>query len=286
MFGLLMGIASAYFLAALLKHKKRAKGEASSFWTIALPSAGVFALSLALGNTEFWPSSSVVAVACFVLWRDARQQQSTDSKTPPSSPVPQPSTPGFTSIIATHAAPAPAPAPMPQVIALPCTFTFSYRSQDGGYSPRTVNVTGISSNGGHAYLDGFCQDRKGNRTFRTDRIRGDLADAETGELVPVKRLLSSVRSRSSMDYKPPAPAPRSRSAAREWQTAVFFAGFRGGKLNELEGLADAAGWQVRGAISHTVDYVVRNGSAGKKQLAEAENLGIPVIDEDTFRTLL
>lgn len=277
MFGFLMGIASAYFLAALLKHKKRAKGEASSFWTIALPSAGVFALSLALGGTEFWPSSSVVAVACFVLWREARQQQSTDS-----SPVAQPGTAGHPSIIATHAA----PAPMPQVIALPCTFTFSYRSQDGDYSPRTVNVTGISSSGGHTYLEGFCHDRMDSRTFRTDRILGDLTDTETGELLPVARLLSSVRTRTSMDYKPPAPAPRSRSAAREWQTAVFFAGFRGGKLNELEGLADAAGWQVRGAISHTVDYLVRNGSAGKKQLAEAENLGIPVIDEDTFRTLL
>ena len=177
----------------------------------------------------------------------------------------------------------PAPA---QGVTLPCTFAFSYQAQDGRYSRRTVNVNSISSNGEHVYLDGFCYDRMDSRTFRTDRILGDLTDTETGELLPVARLLSSVRTRTSMDYKPPAPAPRSRSAAREWQTAVFFAGFRGGKLNELEGLADAAGWQVRGAISHSVDYVVRNGSAGKKQLAEAENLGIPVIDEDTFRTLL
>lgn len=168
---------------------------------------------------------------------------------------------------------------------LPCSFAFSYRAQDGSYSRRTANVTGISSSGGHTYLEGFCHDRMDSRTFRTDRILGDLTDTETGELVPVARLLSGVRTRTSMDYRPTAPAPASR-AAKEWQTAVFFAGFRGGKLDELEGLADAAGWQIRSTISHTVDYVVRNGSAGKKQLAEAENLGIPVIDEDTFRTLL
>ncbi len=172
----------------------------------------------------------------------------------------------------------PAPA---QGVTLPCTFAFSYQAQDGRYSRRTVNVNSISSNGEHVYLDGFCYDRMDNRTFRMDRILGDLTDTETGELFPVARLLAGVPKR----YRSTAPALAS-SASKERQTAVVFAGFRGGKLNELESLADAAGWQVRGAISHTVDYVVRNGSAGKKQLAEAENLGIPVIDEDTFRTLL
>lgn len=109
---------------------------------------------------------------------------------------------------------------------------------------------------------------------------------ETGELVPVKQLLSSVRARTRMDYKP-SKSPDARTwATKKWQTAVFFAGFRGGKLYELESLAEAAGWQVRGAISHTVDYVVRNGNAGKNQLAEAESLGIAVIDEDAFRLLL
>lgn len=177
-----------------------------------------------------------------------------------------------------------AAAPRAPVVTLPGTYAFSYRSQDGEDSPRTVNVTGISSSGGHTYLEGFCHDRMDNRTFRTDRIRSDLTDTETGELLPVASLLSSVRPRTSMGYKPPTPAPQSR-AAKQWQTAVFFAGFRGGKLDELERLAEAAGWQVRFALSHTVDYVVRNGSAGKKQLTEADNLGIAVIDEETFRAL-
>lgn len=170
-------------------------------------------------------------------------------------------------------------------ISLPCTFSFSYADHHGNRARRTVNITGISSSGGQAYLEGFCRSRMDNRTFRVDRIQGDLTDAETGELIPVKRLLSSVHTRSSMDYKPLAPAPKS-STTKEWKTAVFFAGFRGGKLDELEGLAAAAGWQIRWTISPTVDYVVRNGSAGKKQLAEADNLGIDVIDEDTFRALL
>lgn len=176
----------------------------------------------------------------------------------------------------------PAPA---QGVTLPCTFAFSYQTQYGSYSRRTVNVTAISSNGEHTYLEGFCRDRMDNRTFRTDRILGDLTDTETGELLPVARLLSGVHTRSSMGYRPTAPAPANHTA-KEWQTAVFFAGFRGSKLDELEGLADAAGWQIRSAISHTVDYVVRNGSAGGKQLSEAESLGISVIDEDAFRSLL
>lgn len=193
---------------------------------------------------------------------------------------------GVSSAGVTSISPEPGPSDIAAGAEFPRTFLFSYLDHHDNCAPRTVEVHFVSRNinTGHYYLEGFCQDRLDNRTFRTDRIRGDLTDTETGELVPVAHLLSTVPPQASMDYKPPASAPQS-GTGRKWQTAVFFAGFRGSKLNELEGLADAAGWQVRWNISPTVDYVVRNGSAGKKQLEEAESLGVSVIDETTFRAL-
>lgn len=267
-FGCAAGVFSALGLFCLVGAFFDGKAELSTRIVMA-----VFGLLLLAPFIHFWRK-----------WRAVAGTAPNSTAAPVATSAPQQQAHKSIAHVPNAASATPA-ATRTQGTTLPCTFTFSYRAQDGSYSPRTVNVTGISSNGGHAYLEGFCLDRMDSRTFRTDRIRGDLTDTETGELLPVAGLLSSVSARASMGYKPPAPAPKNH-CAKEWQTSVFFAGFRGGKLDELEGLADAAGWQVRSTISRTVSYVVCNGSAGKNQLAEAENLGISVIDEDTFRLLL
>lgn len=184
----------------------------------------------------------------------------------------------------TQAASVLAPAPA-QDIKLPCTFTFSYGDQHGDYSRRTVNVSGISSNGAHSYLEGFCHDRMDERTFRVDRIRGDLTDTDTGELVPVRRLLSGVLGRGAMTFRsaPAAPTPR---APKEWQTSVLFTGFASARREALEAIAEASGWDVRSTVGSTLDYLVAGPRGGPSKRAKAHELGIAVIDEDTFRALL
>ena len=47
----------------------------------------------------------------------------------------------------------------------------------------------------------------------------------------------------------------------------------------------AAGGRVTGSVSRKTDYVVAGESAGSK-LAQAEKLGVPVIDEAGLRALL
>lgn len=173
-------------------------------------------------------------------------------------------------------------------ISLPCDFSFFYEDHHGERSHRTVRVTDVGTNGAQKYLEGFCQSRQATRTFRVDRITSHLTDVSTGELFPVARLLRDVQERTAVTFTPTSTGFKrnDQAAQRSWETAVFFAGFRGGKLDELEALASGAGWQVRGSITSTVDYVVFNGSAGKAQLAKADSLGIPVIDEDAFRGLV
>lgn len=60
---------------------------------------------------------------------------------------------------------------------------FTYEDVDGDITYRTVTVHSAT----RFYLKGECHDRRAERTFRLDRIVGDLADCETGELMAPSR---------------------------------------------------------------------------------------------------
>lgn len=165
---------------------------------------------------------------------------------------------------------------------LPATFNFAYQDSFGQSQERTVKASSISESNGFHYLEGYCHTRKDFRTFRTDRIRGSLTDMESGEILSVKQLLSSVHPRKAMTYKP-APAVTTK---KEGQTAVLFTGFTAKRREELEELADAAGWDVRSTVGKTLDYLVTGPRAGPSKIAKAEELGVTVVDEDIFRALV
>ena len=54
---------------------------------------------------------------------------------------------------------------------------------------------------------------------------------------------------------------------------------------EAEESIRTAGGKTSGSVSKKTDYVVAGESAGSK-LAKAQELGVPVLDEDGFRRLL
>lgn len=172
---------------------------------------------------------------------------------------------------------------------LPREFSFAYVDHDGEQSQRTVRVMGIASNGEQQYLEGYCLDRQAVRTFRTDRIQGELIDMETGELVNVWNLLAQTEKRRSMTYKPSAhdtSAAAATSTHREWQTAVLFTGFSKSRREELEDIALAAGWDVRSTVRPTLDYLVTGPKAGPAKVTKATELGVAVIDDSEFESLV
>ena len=164
---------------------------------------------------------------------------------------------------------------------LPATFKFTYIDRDGAGSQRTVDVTNISQKDGATYLEGFCHTRGSDRTFRTDRILGNLTNLGTGEVIDAEDLLLSVRERSAMTFMPGV-----KSDGAKWQTAVLFAGFSESEQEELEELASDAGWDVRSAVSPSLDYLVAGPSISRKLLASAAASGIKVVDQDEFRALV
>lgn len=60
---------------------------------------------------------------------------------------------------------------------------FTYEDSNGDISYRTVTVHSVT----RTYLKGECHDRQAERTFRLDRIIGDLTDCNTGELMSPDR---------------------------------------------------------------------------------------------------
>ena len=60
---------------------------------------------------------------------------------------------------------------------------FTYEDSTGEVSYRTVTAHSVSA----TYLKGECHDRQAERTFRIDRIIGDLTDCETGEILSPKK---------------------------------------------------------------------------------------------------
>jgi DNA ligase (NAD+) len=83
------------------------------------------------------------------------------------------------------------------------------------------------------------------------------------------------------------PAPRAVVAAGPLagKSVVVTGTLEGFSRPEAEAAIRAAGGKPAGSVSKKTDYVVAGESAGSK-LAKAQELGVPVLDEDGFRRIL
>jgi DNA ligase (NAD+) len=88
--------------------------------------------------------------------------------------------------------------------------------------------------------------------------------------------------------EPEIPEPRPAAAGEgplAGRTVVVTGTLEGYSREEAEEAIRAAGGKSAGSVSRKTDYVVAGPGAGSK-LAKAEELGIPVLDEDGFRKLI
>jgi hypothetical protein len=77
------------------------------------------------------------------------------------------------------------------------SYLIDYQDFDGNVTRRTITVKRISKEGGCIYIKAYCHLRDELRTFRRDRIIGQIIDEETGELLDKEILEPRKRKRPS-----------------------------------------------------------------------------------------
>lgn len=174
------------------------------------------------------------------------------------------------------------------------TIRFTYAS-DGGQRVREVDARGVDG----TYLKGFCHLRRMIRTFRFDRIVGDITCLDTGEMMSpgawrrYARQLAATREGEAVPARsrrnktnnlvPYIPQDEQIPRGGNGYVAVYFAGFHTDHRQRLERMADAAGYKVRDSLDAAVDLMVTGSMTGDRQLSLARTFDIRLLDEDAFR---
>jgi DNA ligase (NAD+) len=83
----------------------------------------------------------------------------------------------------------------------------------------------------------------------------------------------------------PAPRVAASSGPLAGRSIVVTGTLEGFSRQEAEEAIRTAGGKPAGSVSKKTDYVVAGESAGSK-LTKAQELGVPILDEDGFRRLL
>jgi len=100
-----------------------------------------------------------------------------------------------------------------------------------------------------------------------------------------RTVIEQLRAPGKVSWPEGPPAPRAPQGALAGKTVVLTGTLPTYSREDAKELLEAAGAKVSGSVSKKTDYVVAGSEAGSK-LAKAEELGIPVLDEDGMRKLL
>ncbi|RKP52868.1 NAD-dependent DNA ligase LigA [Trinickia fusca] len=100
-----------------------------------------------------------------------------------------------------------------------------------------------------------------------------------------RTVIDQLRAPGKVSWPEGPPAPRAPQGVLAGKTVVLTGTLPTLTRDDAKAMLEAAGAKVAGSVSKKTDYVVAGADAGSK-LAKAEELGIPVLDEDNMRKLL
>ncbi|WP_233863182.1 NAD-dependent DNA ligase LigA [Paraburkholderia adhaesiva] len=100
-----------------------------------------------------------------------------------------------------------------------------------------------------------------------------------------RTVIEQLRAPGKVTWSEGPPAPRAPQGVLAGKTVVLTGTLPTLTRDEAKEMLEAAGAKVAGSVSKKTDYVVAGADAGSK-LAKAEELGVPVLDEDGLRKLL
>ncbi len=98
-------------------------------------------------------------------------------------------------------------------------------------------------------------------------------------------VIEQLRAPGKVTWPEGPPAPKAPQGVLAGKTVVLTGTLPSLSREDAKEMLEAAGAKVAGSVSKKTDYVVAGAEAGSK-LAKAEELGVPVLDEDGMRKLL
>ncbi len=100
-----------------------------------------------------------------------------------------------------------------------------------------------------------------------------------------RTVIEQLRAPGRVTWLEGPPAPKAPQGVLAGKTVVLTGTLPNLAREDAKEMLEAAGAKVAGSVSKKTDYVVAGAEAGSK-LAKAEELGIPVLDEEGMRKLL
>lgn len=155
---------------------------------------------------------------------------------------------------------------------------FSYIDAEGEFSHRSVNVFAVDAR----RFEGYCHVAHATRTFLVERVQGDVVDLDTGEVLAPASWAKSLKKQTGGGafVAVPAKSPVIEKPAR--RPAVHFTGFSADEKDELEAMADAAGFYVARSVVKDLAVLVTGDRASRKKIEDAEDIGAEVISRELF----
>lgn len=150
---------------------------------------------------------------------------------------------------------------------------FDYIDAEGDYSQRRVVVHQVDG----IRFSGQCMSCNDRRTFRVDRVQGNITSELTGE-VSAPNVWAIAQSRENRRNKSPLTAP---SPARE----VLFSGFSEADRADLERLALQHNWVVRQTVSKNLTVLVAGPRVSNATITSARAAGAQVMACNEFERI-
>lgn len=155
------------------------------------------------------------------------------------------------------------------------TIRFDYEDAYGAKTSRLLSVYGVTDE----YMEGMCHTRNAVRTFRLDRIAGQITSVETGEVLEPYRWASSIL---GAEITSPSDLGVIIDDDDLYCSEVLITGFPAAERAKLERRALDANMVVRKTVTKNLAYLVAGPKAGLAKLAQAKERNAVVIDADKF----
>lgn len=158
------------------------------------------------------------------------------------------------------------------------TIRFAYVASGGELTQRRVVVHQLDGE----YFQGRCLMRNATRTFRLDRVIGDVTSEDSGEVVSAFEWAAGLLHSPAPVVPDTCTTPAHPMGGKE----VLITGFAAAERARLEQMAIEAGMTLRKSVTQNLDFLVAGPRAGPSKLAKAQLQLVVVLTGSEFEAMV